>query len=65
MVSLSAGLKLTKRFILLGSLCQAATCVTLKMFFPFSDESLLTMLSAVSFVKLPGFRLGGTMAPFF
>ena len=37
----------------------------LKVFFPSSDESLLSMLSAVNFVNLSGFRLGGTMVPFF
>ena len=47
------------------SLPNSRLCCAEGVFFPSSDKSLLSMLPAVNFVKLPGFKLGGTMVPFF
>ena len=55
-VDLSAGLKLAKCFVLSGPLCQQGTCVVWKVSFPSSNDSLMSVLSAVNFMKLSGFR---------
>ena len=55
-VVLSAGLSPAKCFILSGPLCQPGTCVAWKVSFPSSNESLMSMLSAVNCMELSGFR---------
>ena len=55
-VDLSAGLKLANCFVLSGPLCQPGTCVVWKVSFPSSNDSLMSLMSAVNFMKLSGFR---------
>ena len=62
-VVLSAGPKRAKFFVLSGPLCQLGTCVAWKVSFPFSNESLMSMLSAVNCMKLSGFRSVRTTVP--